>query len=258
MKVLTYQRLESTNQLGLKLAAQETADPLVIRAHVQSGGQGQYGRSFHSPAGGLYFSLVHFPGLDNHVLPLLPLAVGVACGETIEEQSGLDIALKWPNDLYCHGRKLGGILVQSVMVADRGMRAVIGIGINANSRLDDFPVSLRDRITTLREVLEGPVDLDGLMYALLHGTRKAITTLGREREKIVARWQTRDYCNGRTVYWYQGENLCRGTGQRLLGDGRYLVRDGSGKEHPLLSGSLLLNPPEEERRNHGFRIPSTG
>ncbi len=252
MKVLTYQKLESTNQLGLKLAAEETADPLVIRALVQSGGRGQYGRSFHSPAGGLYFSLVMFPALNNQDLPLLPLAVGVGCSTTIEELTGLDIALKWPNDLYCRDRKLGGILVQSVLVAGRGMRAVIGIGINANSGLEDFPGSLRDRVTTLRELQGGPVDLDGLMSALVHETRKAIAILGSEREKIVARWQGRDYCSGRTVYWYQGENLCRGTGQRLLGDGRYLVRDGCGSEHPLLSGSLFMNPPEEMSRDLGF------
>jgi biotin-[acetyl-CoA-carboxylase] ligase BirA-like protein len=131
--------LDSTNEEARRLLQSDALDQLtLIRADRQTAGRGSQGRSWISPQGaGLYFSLVlPFATLDNmqpHTVPLTPvftLAAGVACAETIKALTGLRIHLKPINDLYVHNRKLGGILVESLMSGNQCKALITGIGIN--------------------------------------------------------------------------------------------------------------------------------
>jgi BirA family biotin operon repressor/biotin-[acetyl-CoA-carboxylase] ligase len=120
--------LDSTNSELMRRARSGRAEPVLLVAQRQTAGRGRLGRTWHAEAGSaLTFSLA---------LPLAPadwsglsLAVGVALAESLHP----DIRLKWPNDLWLHGRKLGGILIEtaSTGVEASGPRyAVIGAGIN--------------------------------------------------------------------------------------------------------------------------------
>jgi biotin-[acetyl-CoA-carboxylase] ligase BirA-like protein len=137
-----YPELDSTNEEAKRLLAQGTlTGPSIIRAGMQTAGKGTQGRRWISPPGaGLYFSLVHpfdteletdpaFPTVDA-MTPLLTLAAGVACAETIQALTGLTIQLKPVNDLYVDGRKLGGILTESLISGSRCRAIITGIGIN--------------------------------------------------------------------------------------------------------------------------------
>ena len=84
----------------------------VVVANAQSAGRGRHGRNWASPAGaGLYVSAVLRP--PAHVLPLLTIAAGVAVAEGIQSATGLVADLKWPNDVYVHGRKVAGVLAEA-------------------------------------------------------------------------------------------------------------------------------------------------
>src|SRR5688572_10025149 len=101
----------STNDLAKLMAERGADEGSVIVADVQTAGRGRLGRSWSSPAGaGLYASVIFRPAM--HVAPLLTMAAGVALAEGIGSATGLDVQLKWPNDLYAGGRKLGGILAE--------------------------------------------------------------------------------------------------------------------------------------------------
>jgi BirA family biotin operon repressor/biotin-[acetyl-CoA-carboxylase] ligase len=158
--------LDSTNEEARRLLQAEALNRLtIIRADSQTAGRGTQGRSWISPPGaGLYFSLVHpffaLTDVQPNAVPLTPiftLAVGVACAETIEELSGLRIHLKPINDLYVHNRKLGGILVESLMSSNQCKALITGIGINIFRHADLYtgceqegrgnqPTSLQDCI----------------------------------------------------------------------------------------------------------------
>lgn len=138
---LTYETLDSTNEEAKRLlAAGHIIHPTIIRANSQTAGKGTQGRSWISPPGaGLYFSIVHpfrkeadwqhLPGTIP-LTPLFTLAAGVACARTIRELTGLSIQLKPINDLYVEGRKLGGILTESLISQNQCKALITGIGIN--------------------------------------------------------------------------------------------------------------------------------
>ncbi|MBU0595088.1 biotin--[acetyl-CoA-carboxylase] ligase [Candidatus Bipolaricaulota bacterium] len=90
----------------------------IVTADVQAAGRGRYGRSWLSPAGGLYATLI----LEQR--PLISLACGVAIARAFESFE-LAVALKWPNDVEHDGRKLAGTLIETV-----DDRLLVGIGVN--------------------------------------------------------------------------------------------------------------------------------
>ena len=120
--------LDSTNTLAKQWARAGARHGSAVLADSQTGGKGRRGRSFASPPGGLYLSLI----VDSdgaHPGQLTTLAA-VAAVQAIKAASGQEIRIKWVNDLFYKGLKVGGILTEGVMVDGLLSRAVIGIGIN--------------------------------------------------------------------------------------------------------------------------------
>jgi BirA family transcriptional regulator, biotin operon repressor / biotin---[acetyl-CoA-carboxylase] ligase len=125
------QTTSSTNDDAMEWAAQGAPEGAVVVADQQTAGRGRRGRSWWSEPGmGLLFSLVLRPSEPVASLGLLTTALGVACAQGIEVETGLSIGLKWPNDLMVDDRKLGGILVETRVDETRLEAVVAGVGIN--------------------------------------------------------------------------------------------------------------------------------
>ena len=125
-----------------------SCDPVfeVICADRQTAGRGRLGRSFFSPAGGIYFS-ASFPLCGKERDPaFLSLLAGLAAAETLEKTCGAFVRLKWPNDLYLGEKKLGGILTE--YLPDRST-AIVGIGINTALSAAEIPEALQGVMTSL-------------------------------------------------------------------------------------------------------------
>jgi biotin-(acetyl-CoA carboxylase) ligase len=97
------------------------------------------------------------PG-ESANLGILPLAAAVAAAEVLEKSFGISCELRWPNDLYHAGRKLGGVLCESSFVGGRCEFAVAGIGVNVNQRADDFTKEVALRATSVRAILGREID----------------------------------------------------------------------------------------------------
>lgn len=149
---------DSTNRLG-RYVLESFAElesrfrPFALVAWTQSAGRGRLGRSWASPPGlGAYVTVVvEVPeGLGLETLPAL---VGATLCRTLREGCDCDaIQLKWPNDVVAQGKKLAGILIETVALSERRRGAVIGFGINWHYRREELPVPTA---TSLRLVLEG-------------------------------------------------------------------------------------------------------
>ena len=129
--VIRFESLPSTNAKALELAKEGTREA-AIAADVQTAGRGRMGRSFCSPEGGLYMSVLTSrltPGAA--VLALTP-AAALAVRSAVFRTFGLSCAVKYPNDLILDGKKVCGILCESISLADR-FSVVIGVGVNVNS-----------------------------------------------------------------------------------------------------------------------------
>jgi BirA family biotin operon repressor/biotin-[acetyl-CoA-carboxylase] ligase len=128
----------STNTDAMAAARSGAPHGSVFLADEQRAGRGRGDHTWESAAGeGLYVSVLLRPGLSPAYLPLAPLAAGLAATDAIRMATGLDIDLRWPNDLLIGPRKTGGILVEAQSESNGVAFVVVGIGINVHQRSFD-------------------------------------------------------------------------------------------------------------------------
>lgn len=242
--VIRYPLVDSTNRIAFDLGARGHAQGTVVLAAEQSGGRGRQSRFFCSPPGGLYMSALLRPSLPASELSLITLAAGVACAEALEMATGISVQLKWPNDLYCNDKKLGGILTEAAPYshATGGVPFVaVGIGLNVNTRSELFPASLQDLATSLYCVTGREYDIDMVLHSLMLGLLAEVSLLRENRAQVLAHWRNRDFLLGRKLSWQDpnGKTI-QGTGNGLLSDGRYRLTTTGGDDYAVLAGDISL------------------
>ncbi len=127
---------ESTSKVLKDRTKDGVSRPLALAAATQTAGAGRLGRSWVSKNGNLHLSIAIPPGyVDTKLQALLPIVSGTLVAEWIESKFGLSICIKWPNDLFLDGKKIGGILCEATYEGSELRGVVIGIGIN----LSDCP-----------------------------------------------------------------------------------------------------------------------
>jgi BirA family biotin operon repressor/biotin-[acetyl-CoA-carboxylase] ligase len=177
----------STNDAAKALAQEGAEEGTVVIAGEQTGGRGTKGRTWHSPpACGIYASVILRPRRKD--ISLLPLVAGVACAEAIREALGLEVGLKWPNDIVWQAGKLGGILCEGAFLGTSLSYAILGIGLNITQRRRDFPAALRRIATSLRLAGKKDVDREKLESCLWRGVERwyGAFRLGKKREIVRA------------------------------------------------------------------------
>lgn len=144
--------LPSTNSRLKELAMEGAAEGTVLIARRQTGGRGRMERQFVSPEGGLYYSMLLTPtSSPEQSLSLTPCAA-VAVHRAIEALCGVSADIKWPNDLMLQGKKICGILCESVFFASQ-QKLIVGIGINVSTAPEAFGQELADTAASLLSVL---------------------------------------------------------------------------------------------------------
>jgi len=142
--------VESTNDEVRRRALAGAAEGLVVLAATQTAGRGRLGRRWHSvPGAGLYLSVLLIPAEPAGQVTRWSLAAALAAAVACREVSGADVRIKWPNDLLCGSRKLGGVLAE-LRSSGRRTELVLGLGLNVSHRAGDFPPELTSRATSLR------------------------------------------------------------------------------------------------------------
>ena len=149
-RVLLYEVVGSTNDVARRVASDGGPLPVVVLADEQRAGRGRAGRVWSSPPGmGLWVSVVvEAPAPAD--LDRLPVRVGLYIAEALDPLlPGCEAAIKWPNDLWLSGAKLGGILCEASWAGSRARPVVIGAGLNLLQTADDFPPGVRHSATSI-------------------------------------------------------------------------------------------------------------
>jgi BirA family biotin operon repressor/biotin-[acetyl-CoA-carboxylase] ligase len=145
--VLLFASVGSTLDVAHTAAATGAPAGTVVLADAQTAGRGRMGRSWQSEAGrGIWLTIVERPA-SLEGIPVLSLRIGVLIAPALDPFTASPVQLKWPNDLYVDGRKLGGILIEARWRAERPDWIAIGFGLNARPPADLPAAGLLPSIT---------------------------------------------------------------------------------------------------------------
>jgi len=236
-KVIYNARLTSTMDVARQKAHQGAVEGTIIVAEEQTVGRGRLKRTWISPGGNIFLSVILYPGID--ILPSLIMITSVAVVRSIETVTGLKAQIKWPNDILINGKKTAGILVENSVKGNEVEYAVIGIGINVNLRASDFIDILPDA-TSLYNELGREVPRLGLVQQLLvemEGLYQALLSGG----SIFEEWRNRLVTLGKKVQVRWGETIQEGIAEAVAQDGSLLLRNFDGNLIRIVAGDATLS-----------------
>lgn len=203
----------------------------VVIAARQTAGRGRAGRTWASPEGGLWMSVLARPNLAAERVGRLGVALALATAEGVRAATGLPARVKWPNDVVLTGRKLAGVLGETEFARGLLLRAVLSVGLNANLQLSDLPKEIRATATTLREETGRDHALEPLAARLLEALEQRWPSVLGDGAPLAQEWAERDALQGREV-------TVDLAGRSLPGVARGIDQE----------GALLLEVEEEKRR----------
>ncbi len=238
-RVMAYPRLGSTNDEAKRLAAAGEPEGTLVIAEEQTAGRGRLQRTWWAPPGtALLMSLIFRPNLAPHQAQRLTMLCSLAICDAITETTGLAPAVKWPNDVLLHGRKVCGILTELGIEDARLAYVVVGMGINVNV---DFSGAgeLARTATSLAQELGHEVSRLELLRAILVSIEGRYARL-RAGESPHTEWSERLATLGQRVVVTTPTEQWRGVAAGVDTDGALLLRDEEGVLRRILAGDVTL------------------
>ncbi len=241
--VLCLPEVDSTNDEAERQLASGRTTPFVVLARRQTLGRGRFGRVWHSEDNGnLYASFVFRPHLEPGRMQTFTLWMGANLCELVANFCHIQPGIKWPNDLYFAGRKVGGMLTEARIDADQIRDLVFGLGLNVNSPLAALPPELARQATTLADSTGHPLDLNRLTAAIIGRVLSAYERFVEDshRSTFADLWNRFDLLRGKPVTLVQGARRIAGIAGGIDDEGSLLIRGENGRPQRFHAGETTL------------------
>lgn len=237
---LYFREIDSTNNRAKILAGEGYPEGTVVVADMQTAGRGRRGRSWYSPSNqGIYVSIILRPALPPREIARISLVAAVAAAETLREGFGLDALIKWPNDILVDHKKIGGILSEAVIDTLGLDFVVVGIGLNINNDLSQFPADLRMPATSLMAEKSHPVARVKILQHLLSSLEEDYRQLlAGGFEAILARARALSMVIGQEVRLETADGFVVGRAVDINADGYLMVVSPDGSVQAVMSGEI--------------------
>ena len=241
-----YEETDSTNDRIRELAAEDAPEGALAIAERQTAGRGRRGRAWEAPAGtGIWMSLLLRPNIPPAQASVLTLLAGLAISEAIEQETGLQAGIKWPNDILLNGRKLVGILTEMDCDMERIHSVTLGMGINVQTEV--FSQELENIATSLLLESGKRFDRAALTDAILKvfaGLYAEFLAADGSFAPFTERYRRRCLNIGREVRVIGGETYLA-TALDITPEGELLVRrKDTGKTEVVFSGEVSIRGEE--------------
>lgn len=247
--------LGSTNDLAKQRAEKGAREGLLVIADEQTAGRGRMGRRWWAPAGSALLTSLLFrplippeqPGVSLHTVQQLVMLCALAAADAVTDLTTLPVELKWPNDLIVSGRKLAGLLAESIFKGDRLDSVVVGLGMNTNTDFASAPL-FAVPATSLRIELGHPVGRLPLLVSYLDGVARRYAQV-KEGVSPYDEWASRLATLGqhvtarvsdRTALGEDTPQYLSGVAQGVAADGALLLRTEDGIVHRLFAADVSL------------------
>jgi BirA family biotin operon repressor/biotin-[acetyl-CoA-carboxylase] ligase len=211
----------------------------MVSAAVQIAGRGRENRGWISPENLGIYATFGFYLPDSRGLSLLSITSGIAVISMLESWTGKEFALKWPNDILADGKKIAGILCETIIKADK-IICLVGIGVNINHDIEDFPAALRSRAGSLKL-------LTGVEWPLNCGRERLAASMAAWLKKLAkdrrsgiirrARYLSRSFLGQTIAFHHQGQ-VSRGIFSGIAPDGGLLLSLDDSEKKIFYSGEL--------------------
>ena len=230
----------STNDWLRGLAQEGAPEGAVVITDYQSAGRGRLGRRWEAPPGEcLLLSLLFRPQLAPHQAQRLTMICGLAAVDAIGAETGLDAALKWPNDIVTGQGKLGGILTEVSLQADRLDYVIVGLGLNVNLDPGRLPGDMLAPATSLAHLLGRRVERLPLLWAFLRSVEARYNEL-ELGDSLHREWAARLDTLGKPVTVAEGDRVLAGVAEGVDANGALLVRLAGGQLQTVVAGDVTL------------------
>ncbi len=230
-----YDEIDSTNRLAKELAGKNAPSGTVILAGKQTNGRGRLGKTFHSPEGGLYMSVIIRLNSSLTAMMRITACTAVAVHEALQE-FGVTAKIKWVNDLFLHQKKICGILSEGSFHAEllKMEYSVIGIGINLHPD-EHLPEELKPLVTDIETETGKKINRCQLAAAILHHLKHDLLNISQKT-----------YLNTYTAYSctlghrVRMDNGTEGLALRFTDEAGLILRKDDGTEMCFTTGSAQI------------------
>lgn len=245
--VILYDTVDSTNKAAKRLAEQGVPEGTLVIAERQSAGRGRLGRTFFSPDGGVYMSMVLRPSSDPQDALFITVAAAVAVAEAIEEISGRECRIKWVNDVYIEDKKVCGILTEGAFNAElcRLDYAILGLGVNLTVPSGGYPQEIADRADAVFGFK--PVNsAQKSQLAALAADKFLDMYKNLADRRFVDSYRRRSYLDGLTVSFERDDKQHTAVVVGIDGDAGLIVNE-NGTVYTLRAGDVSVRPTQGAR-----------
>lgn len=164
-----FQSIDSTNIKAKELARQGEKEGTLIISESQSSGKGRLGRAWTSPKDkGIWMSLILRPDVEPSYASKITLIAAAAVHKAIKEYCNINCGIKWPNDIVINNKKVCGILTEMSGELNKINYIILGIGINANLDLEDFPEEIRSIASSIKLEKGDPIIRKNLIAKIMN------------------------------------------------------------------------------------------
>ena len=240
VKLIFLPETDSTNLRAREAAGQGLpGETIIVVSRRQTLGRGRRGRSFYSPEGGIYMSILLRPEVDLATGTLLTITTAAAVCKAVEEVCGIRLSVKWVNDLYLNGLKVGGILTEAVTDFESGNieYAIVGIGLNVFWEERDIPEDLREvagAICTERASFE-QININALAASIVDHVLKDSGDFS-----VPPLYIERNIVPGHNIIVNEGQKKTKAYALSVEPDGRLMIREESGEIRLLSYGDISI------------------
>lgn len=240
--IYIFNEVMSTNTIAKFLSMNGVGNGAVVISEKQTKARGRSGKNWESPLGGVWLSIILNPNVNHSKIPLITLATGVAVENTLKRIGVKNAEIKWPNDILIHGKKVCGILTEAITSFNIIESVIIGVGIDANISIENFPEELRENMTTLNDEIGEKVDENLLIKLFLEEFEKISEQfINEEYETILKEWRKNSYTIGKIVEVH--EPFSKPYDGYVLGisrDGSLVVEKIDGTLEKVISGECII------------------
>jgi BirA family biotin operon repressor/biotin-[acetyl-CoA-carboxylase] ligase len=220
----------------------DNCEGIVVIADSQTSGRGRLGRNWISPPGiNLYFTILLNPPFPPKDASIMTLAAAVAVVSAIRIDTGLQAAIKWPNDIYLNGKKTGGILTEMKIANSHVRFLAVGIGVNVNMPPDMLDSNIRPFSTSLIAEKGEPVNRMGLLKEILREMeRQYKILLAGNKGALISKWLEFNSTIGKNIRVQILDRAISGIAEGINEKGELIIRSASGKSETISAGDVTI------------------